>query len=103
MEKTLRSNNTSGHLLLLSCACLSGRISGLGCSAFPFSGFQTITITPWRPCDVYSLTLLFAKEKADVQLLTDECWKVPLLAQVPFSFEWALENLLVYIKKKNYP
>ena len=45
------------------------------------------------------ILLLFGQGKANVQPLTDECWKAPLLAQVPFSFEGALENLLVYIKK----
>lgn len=37
-----------------------------------------------------------------MQSLTLEPWKAPLLAHIPFSFEWALENLLVYIKDKQH-
>lgn len=48
------------------------------------------------------ILLHFGKGKADVQSLTDECWKAPLLAHVPFSFERALENSLVYIKNKQH-
>lgn len=50
-----------------------------------------------------SILLLFGKGEAGVLSLTDERGKAPLLAQVPFSFDWALENLLVYIKHKQGP
>lgn len=49
------------------------------------------------------ILLHFGKGKTDERSLTGECWKAPQLTQVPFSFECALENLLVYMKNKQAP
>lgn len=98
MERTLRIETTSGGLLLQGCAYLSGRRSGL----LPISQvFKPLLLQPDNsqfPGDpLIFILLLFGKGKANVLSLTDECWKAPLLAQVLFSFGWALENMLVYI------